>query len=466
MQNQLLKGFLLSVSVFILLVAYPWVHEQVSFLNNNFKQVNVLPFLKSNLTKNNQLKEELVLQNRIDFIKSFKDEMAFQAHRDSLLAIKNYTGSQSGLIHFFQSLLNTEKGKAGTTRIGYFGDSMIEGDLITKSLREWFQKNFGGRGIGFMPITSITSGFRTNIKHEFSDNWQYASLVVGNPTHFAVGLSGEIFYADSFPSVANFTYTAVNQLYLEDFPLIKFFYGTNDSIEKTTFNTLIFKEEKYLLEEKAEVNTLKFKEENLTKVEFSVEFNYPMPIYGVSFESKSGVLIDNFSSRANSGMPLYTISEEILQGFNKEMEYDLIVLQFGMNVLSGKTNYIWYKKGMKRVVNHFKKSFPNTSILLVSVADKSTKTESGEMQTDPAIPLIVEIQRETALETEVAFFNLYEKMGGDNSMVKWAEELGFANKDYTHFNQKGAEAAASLLYDFLIKEYTIFKTSTQKKNDI
>jgi lysophospholipase L1-like esterase len=134
--------------------------------------------------------------------------------------------------------------------------------------------------------------------------------------------------------------------------------------------------------------------------------------------------------------------------------------------LSGKTNYIWYKKGMKRVVNHFKKSFPNTSILLVSVADKSTKTESGEMQTDPAIPLIVEMQRETALETEVAFFNLYEKMGGENSMVKWAEELGFANKDYTHFNQKGAEAAASLLYDFLIKEYTIFKTSTQKKNDI
>ena len=34
---------------------------------------------------------------------------------------------------------------------------MIEGDLMSMTLRTMLQNKFGGRGIGFMPITSITN---------------------------------------------------------------------------------------------------------------------------------------------------------------------------------------------------------------------------------------------------------------------------------------------------------------------
>ena len=60
----------------------------------------------------------------------------------------------SALAHFFQSL-NLLKKKKNKTRIAYFGDSMIEGDLISQDLRECMQDYFGGDGVGYVPITSI-----------------------------------------------------------------------------------------------------------------------------------------------------------------------------------------------------------------------------------------------------------------------------------------------------------------------
>ena len=79
------------------------------------------------------------------------------------------------------------------------------------------------------------------------------------------------------------------------------------------------------------------------------------------------------------------------------------------------------------------------------------------MSTNPSVPLIVEAQKEAARKSKVAFFNLYEAMGGRNSMVEWVEELQYANKDYVHFNHKGAKNAANLIHEFLINEYEEFK---------
>ena len=42
-------------------------------------------------------------------------------------------------------------------RIAYFGDSFIEADIFTADLRERFQSEFGGCGVGYVPITSSIS---------------------------------------------------------------------------------------------------------------------------------------------------------------------------------------------------------------------------------------------------------------------------------------------------------------------
>jgi hypothetical protein len=57
-------------------------------------------------------------------------------------------------------------------------------------------------------------------------------------------------------------------------------------------------------------------------------------------------------------------------------------------------------------------------------------------------------------------------MGGDGSMVKWADESpARANKDYTHFNQRGAKAIGNLLYSQLNKGYEEYKVLREKREN-
>jgi hypothetical protein len=79
------------------------------------------------------------------------------------------------------------------------------------------------------------------------------------------------------------------------------------------------------------------------------------------------------------------------------------------------------------------------------------------------VPLTV-AQKRYALKTESGFVNLYTLMGGDGSMVKWVEEdPAKANKDYTHFNHRGAKKIAGLLYEQLNQGYEKYKALRMKR---
>jgi len=457
MPNNLLKGFLLVFLTLTFLCIYAFLYENSDFLQKNFKQVDILLFNKKTLVRDISNQESSKLTQNISFIKEIiASEENLQQYNDSIKKIKNYNGAQTGLIYFFHSLINVESKEKGTSRIGYYGDSMIEGDLMSMTLRKMLQKRFGGRGVGFMPITSITNNFRVTVKHEFSDGWNAYNLV-NSKTPIPLGVSGEVFLPDTSFSSHKVSYNASNHQFLQDFPITKLFYGRDTSYPKN--NKVLLKEKSFLLQKEELVNSLILSNTTTNEIELVFDFSSSIPIYGLSFESNNGILIDNFSIRGNTGIPMTQIQNNILRNFNKEMKYDLIILQFGLNVVSGKTSFKWYQKKMERVIKHFKNAIPNTSILVISIPDQSSKNKDGNMSTNPSVPFIVEAQKEAARESKVAFFNLYEAMGGRNSMIEWVEELQYANKDYVHFNYKGARSAANLIHEFLINEYEEFKQS-------
>ena len=81
----------------------------------------------------------------------------------------------------------------------------------------------------------------------------------------------------------------------------------------------------------------------------------------------------------------------------------------------------------------------------------------GEIKKQVDESLLVEAQERIAQEMGVAFLNLYEEMGGANSMVKWVEqEPPLAHHDYTHANRRGAEKVSQLIGRFLFNEYETF----------
>lgn len=373
--------------------------------------------------------------------------------------------TSSALAHFFGALNKIKKQK-GKVRIAYFGDSMIEGDLISQDLRGEMQDQFGGYGVGFVPVTSIVSGFRTSIIHQFG-GWTTHTLLDNVPQNHVLGISGYSFVpqisgtndSNDLSNSSWVKYTAVKQKHLSKFYETKLLYG-----KSTGGNYAIINNKPFELKGSNPVNQITIENmEGMQSVSAKFKCSTVLDIFGFSMESDSGAFVDNFSFRGNSGFPLVKVPQQVYSGTNDCLGYDLIILEYGLNAVSqGVTDYSWYERGMLSVIKHIKASFPKASILLISVGDKSFRID-GVYQTDPTVPLLVSVQKKMAEQTGCAYWSLYDAMGGSGSMVKWVEgDTSLANKDYTHFNFRGAHKIGKLLYTKLMSEYRDYN----KKNNL
>ncbi|WNJ16726.1 hypothetical protein [Pontibacter sp. G13] len=368
------------------------------------------------------------------------------------------------LSRFFEEWERVRTGK-GKLRVAYFGDSMIEGDLVTQSLRDRLQQQYGGTGVGFVPITSQTYGFRKSIKHRFSSDWKDFSFLKSNPTKHDFGISGEFFLTRK-PGAKGTTWVKyeATDLYpgTQVFEQCKLYFGRPLGSEgKLEVGQVLVQSETgtdtIQLVAEGEVNQVLLTTDSTTFIQLDFQIPTNLPVYGLSFESEEGILVDNFASRGNSGLNLRTLPGETLGEFHAHMDYDLIVLQFGLNVIrTDRKNYDFYKRGMRKVIAHFQQHMPETDILLVSVSDKSTRI-NGRMQTDPSIPHLINAQCSLAEEMNVGFLNLFEEMGGENSMVEWVRSNpSLARKDYTHPNLLGADKLGSIVSNYFMEEYYHF----------
>ena len=374
-------------------------------------------------------------------------------------AVPNLGGLDS-----FLAALHQTQADGSPVRIAYFGDSMIEGDMITGELRNNLQTAFGGAGVGFVPINSITAAFRETVRQSFSANWYEYNLVSDKiPAGAPLGVSGHVFLPRELPAANSGVvpdtswvqfeggrpYAAVRRL-----PLARLFYGPGDGRDEvlvTTNGHLV----PHALPGTQAVNELLLRPGTPARqMRLAFATHDRRPVYGVSFEGERGVVLDNFSFRGNSGMSLTKIPFAQLAAFGKLLDYRLIVLQYGVNIADARNqNYTFYERAMTRVVDRLQRAFPNASILIVGMSDKSSRID-GEFVTDPSVPRLLAAQHRLAERTHAAFWNLFEAMGGENSMVSWVENSPpLANKDYTHVNYRGGRKIAGLLFDYLLAEY-------------
>jgi lysophospholipase L1-like esterase len=361
-------------------------------------------------------------------------------------------GNKKQLSFFFEAL---KSAKTKTVRVAHYGDSAIEGDLVTADIRETLQKRFGGTGVGWLGIVSQDITFRMTTKHSFSDNWDAAALYSSNPKNFRLGISGEV----SIPKGNSWVqYEATRaRSYLNGFTNVKVYYSNaknsqlSYSFNGGTAQRIGLKSEAGL-QELVVTNNAKAK---------SVKLEFPLAqqaeVYGVSLENEAGVYVDNLPLRGNSGVDLGSLQVSMLKDFSKYLDYKLIILEFGLNIAGTRTDYSWYEREMIKVINNFKSAFPKSSIILVSVHDKAMK-KGNSFVTDPAILQLHAVQKTIAEKADVAFWSLFDAMGGENSMATWVSaNPPLAFKDYIHFNEQGAKKVAQLFTEALLDEFAKFK---------
>ena len=98
----------------------------------------------------------------------------------------------------------------------------------------------------------------------------------------------------------------------------------------------------------------------IKSVKWIVNDSVPAVFWGVTMESRHGVVVDNMSLRGSAGFNFLSIPEARLRQFAAARAYDLIILQYGLNVASeNRTSYSGYKKSMEQfeMSSNFKSFF-------------------------------------------------------------------------------------------------------------
>ena len=180
---------------------------------------------------------------------------------------------------------------------------------------------------------------------------------------------------------------------------------------------------------------------------FEVSASDPSTIFlGSWLDGNNGVSVDCMSSRGYSGITLTGINKDLCRDMANYIDYDLIILEFGINAMSAKQkDYSVYASRLEKVVDHVKQCYPNADILLLGIGDRGEK-RNGEVHSMLSVPYMIEAQRGVARKAHCLFWDTREAMGGEDAIVSWSKN-GFANKDYIHLTHKGGAKLAEPLFN-------------------
>jgi len=356
----------------------------------------------------------------------------------------NIDSTQPALVRLMQKLHELKKGKKRKIRIGYFGDSMIEGDLLTQTLRKLLQDEFGGSGVGFVPVSNPSAKIRQTVTDNYSGGWDELNFKSDGKRN-QLFLSGYLFRGNNdWVEMRDHTIRDSNAVIEK-----RLFYGYSEAPVSISVNGAAVN----VPANKTFGNLLIGNSKN-PSIKVAVADNR-LPIYGISFETESGIIVDNFSFRGISGVEFNAIDTNFLDAIAANNNYDLLVFQYGVNVLfrPNDKNFNWYARMIMPAVKKLKNSFSNADFLVVSTADRAFRYED-EYKSAVGIDSLIKIQATIAYETGACFYNQFETMGGHNSIVEWAAaNPSLANKDYVHPNHRGAEVLARYFFEALMKDY-------------
>ncbi len=361
--------------------------------------------------------------------------------------ILDYSASGTHGMASFYRALNKRNELGRPVRIAYFGDSFIEVDILTAPLREELQRKFGGHGVGYLDIAPPYAANRATVRQRYGGWTAHCVLDKGRYKRDLLNIGQRYFQ----PQGTGWTeVSGVRMPGLDSAEVHTIYLRANAPV-----NVGVKLDNGPMLALNAKGNgrieALK-RSGRAGKVRWQVPAASGLVCWGVAAESKTGVIVDNLSLRGSSGVTLAEIPQRNLNELHSVRPYDLIVLQFGLNV-ANKTqkNYSAYMAQMKRVIDHLKQSFPESGILLVGVGDRVNRMSDGELHTLPGIIALSRYQQKLAADCGIAFWNLFEAMGGEGSIKRMAEaKPAEAGKDYTHINARGGKRIANYLFKSMV----------------
>lgn len=392
-----------------------------------------------------ETEEPQVKAANVDSLKKAIHRIQFPENQDRLL------------YPYFQKLDHVASGRTRHTRILHFGDSQIENNRMTALIRYRLQKHFGGSGIGLVQAIPLYSRSLAYDQDQSGDWLRYTYFGKRDSTimHKSYGIMGA-FASVPGPPKAD-----------KEWPYLHYTFNTARRSGKVSririFLHSYVDSARVALQINGSVyDTLHYKDG------FGIaDYRHPGPIrdallsfhlpeggriYGISFESGGGLQVDNIAMRGGSGLIFTAMELSSQKAMLDHLSPGLILLQYGGNVVPY-MNARYYQRAFKKQFDFFKSLCPDVPIILIGPADMSLR-EDGVFVTYPNLEKIRDALKNAALESGAAFWDLYEAMGGHNSMPSFVHaDPPLASSDYVHFSGTGINLIAEMFYNALMLEY-------------
>ena len=364
--------------------------------------------------------------------------------------ITDYSGGNSGgLGHFYECLDNVET-MGRPVRIAYYGDSFIEGDILTADIRDILQKRYGGCGVGWVDCAKGTNGFRPTVKI-VSDGFT-PHLTNEKPFDSSRQGINQKYY--TLNRHARLTYKSLTfRKRRSTWQKARLWFKTQEPMTVTIGNDSSAVRHEFQPSPNIQYLETYGKADAIT---YNIEAGEGTTVFGASLEPVKGIVVDNLGLRGLPGFSLAKIPDATLRQFYRMRPYDLIIIHYGINCAvdgNPESFYKAYIKKMTEIVEKMKRACPGASIMVCNVSDRDQRSADG-IRTMNAVKKLARYQRQIASESGVAFFDLFNAMGGDESMAKYVEK-GWANKDYIHINFEGGKHLAEIVCKELLGVKTV-----------
>ena len=299
-------------------------------------------------------------------------------------------------------------------RVVHYGDSQIEEDRITSTLRSHLQEQYGGIGPGLLPLVQ-TIPTRTVVQSLLIDgqrvtpkNGPQRWLVYGpkaqqrdSNNHY--GVMGQVAVLDSLCDSVTVHFEPYGKLTKANY------FSQMRVIATPSIVVDGSRQHKGALRD--------------TLTRLNIDLCGIGEVYGISLESPSGVIVDNIPMRGGSGNVFTKINRKQLTDFFAETNTRLIILQFGGNVMpwaNTEERVRSYAYSMRKQIRYLRECAPNASLLFIGPSDMLTVVD-GEKRSYPTIAYMDQQLARAAAAEGIAYWSLFKAMGGEGSMLQWQE---------------------------------------------
>lgn len=459
----------------LLMILIPAEGFKVFGIKIHFAQIS--DFLPDKEKRNNGIMPVAMTDQNPDSLLSEKDNTSPPLFEIIKRDILTYKGEVTPLAPFYEELLNKKSRKI---RIFHYGDSQIENDRISSYLREQWQVMYGGGGMGYLPANAWIPHLSAD--HQNSSNWIRFTAFGSSSSNISHRRFGP------YLSFARFTpydtaecsdevkawieVSASNKGFSKTrtYSLVKILLGNNAwpfELHVSENGTLLKKSVIPALPERDTVITIQLHAAG-SKVRMEFTARHSPDVYGISLERAEGLVLDNVPMRGADGTTFSRSDATQISRYLRNEHTALIIMQFGGNALPYLRDREHAGKAAQNIARQVKllsKLSDGAPILFIGPSDMAIKVKD-KFVTHPLLSDFRDSLLHYVTEAGAAYYDLFEAMGGDGSMVEWVQaQPPLASTDYVHFTPAGARKAAEQLFKVLEDDRNKYYSIHWKKNE-